>query len=133
MPARRRRSPRARDAARARPRLSAPRDGARPIRSRSSARNVQLSSGWLLGSAVQPLGAPDDTRDQIERAAQRLLVDASEVAAQDADADQLHAAEEEHRGEDPDLHPRRERPGGGEEEDDERADAAHEGDERAEV
>ena len=41
--------------------------------------------------------------DEVERAVQRLLVHARHVAAEDADADELHAAEEQHRDEDPDA------------------------------
>ena len=58
---------------------------------------------------------------------------AGEVAAEDADADQLHAAQEEHRGERPERRARRERAGQREPEDDERPQAAQERDDAAEV
>ena len=52
-------------------------------------------------------GEPTTRDDHVQRPVQRLLVHAGQIAAQDPDADQLHAAEEQHRDEDPELAARR--------------------------
>jgi hypothetical protein len=62
--------------------------------------------------------ASNDPRNDVQGTLQRLLVNAREVAPEDADTDQLHTAEEEHRGEDPQLEARVEDAGQGEAQDD---------------
>ena len=55
----------------------------------------RLGSGARSGEGLA--GVPrDHAGDEVQRALERLLVHAGEVAAEDADADQLDAAEEQH-------------------------------------
>ena len=81
----------------------------RPTRALAAAAAAPVARARAAGCCRASADAArlDDAVDQVQRPAQRLLVHPRQVAAEDADADQLHAAEEQQRDQRPDAEARR--------------------------